>query len=235
MLAPSYLLAPGGQLSTPGGIALAPAAVYAAYDGTAPLPNRGLQFAAGSQQYAVLPDAGSATALSGTSWGLKVRDRPDSGAAGYVLSRNNGTLNEYAIIYGFATNTFEFYSYQQNSTGGTIRLPLGTATPPGSFYEVEFTYDGTTLRGYLNGVLSASLTASFTLNSAGTAGLLLSATMGTTATEYHLSHTLDYLRLTRDSAAIVALELNEATPPYANTGTAGGALALYNNPTSLLL
>ena len=189
-----------------------------------PGPNRALQFIAGSTGYAALatPD----TALTGTSWSISYRVRPDAASGGgYVSSRANGGLDKAAIIYNFVANTFEFFD-TNNSTGGTVRLALSTPTPPnGSYYEIAFTYDGATLRAFLNGAPAGSLAAVFTLNPIASL-LILGQRNNSGGGESNV--TIDYVRETENGTATVKLELNEAAPgPYANTGSDGGALMVF--------
>lgn len=194
--------------------------------------NRALQFVVGSAGYATLATPNAA--LSGSSWAIRCRVRPDAAVSGgYVSSRSSGNADKAAIIYNYVANTFEFFD-NNNSTGATIRLPLGTATPPNStYYEVGFTYDGATLRGFLNGVLSSSLAAVFTLNSV--AAALFFGQRNNDGGEANI--TIDYLRETENGAATVTLELNEPSPgPYLNTGSYGGQLTLVApNPVSVLV
>ena len=189
-----------------------------------PGPDRALQFIAASTGYASLatPD----TALSGTSWRIAYRVRPDAASGGgYVSSRANGGLDKAAIIYNFVANTFEFFD-TNNSTGGTVRLALSTPTPPnGSYYEIAFTYDGATLRGFLNGSPAGSLTSVFTLNAIASV-LVLGQRNTTGGGESNV--TIASVREDEATTPTVKLELNEAAPgPYANTGSDGGQLMVF--------
>lgn len=189
----------------------------------APATNRALQFVAGSTGYASLatPDA----ALSGTNWSMSCRVRPDAASGGgYVFSRASNLADKAALIYNFVGNTFEFYD-TNNSTGGVVRLALTTATPPnGSYYLVAFTYDGATLRAFLNGSPAGSLAAVFTLSTIATQ-LMLGQRNDAGGGESNVS--IDYIRETENGLATVTLELNEAAPgPYLNTGSAGGQLTI---------
>ena len=199
----------------------------------APTVNRALQFIAGSTGYAALatPD----TALTGTSWSIAYRVRPDAASGGgYVSSRANGGLDKAAIIYNFVANTFEFFD-TNNSTGGTIRLALSTPTPPnGSYYAIAFTYDGATLRAFLNGSPAGSLASVFTLNAIASQ-LIFGQRNNSGGGESNV--TIDYVRETESGTTTDSLELNEAAAgPYANTGSNGGALMVFTPaPISVLV
>lgn len=189
-----------------------------------PGPNSALQFIAGSTGYAALntPD----TALSGANWSIAYRVRPDAASGGgYVSSRANGGLDKAAIIYNFVANTFEFFD-TNNSTGGTIRMALSTPTPPnGSYYAIAFTYDGATLRAFLNGSPAGSLASVFTLNAIASQ-LIFGQRNNSGGGESNV--TIDYVRETENGTPTVTLELNEAAPgPYANTGSDGGQMMVF--------
>lgn len=194
--------------------------------------NRALQFVASSPTYAYV--AFPAAGLTGTSWSIRCRVRPDAAnGGGYVLSHATGATDKAAIIYNFVANTFEFFD-TGNSTGAAVRLAITTATPPnGTYYDVLFTYDGAVLRGFLNGVAAGSLSSVFTLNAIAT-NLLLG--MRNTSGGNAANVTIDYVRETEGGAATMTLELNEATPgPYFNTGSYAGQLTTSSTaPTSVL-
>ena len=202
---------------------------------TPPAPgiNRALQFVAATTGYVSLTTPNAA--LGGASWSIRYRVRPDAATGGgYVSSRANGGADKAAIIYNFVANTLEFFD-TNNSTGATVRLALATATPPnGSYYDVEFTYDGATLRGFLNGALSSSIPVVFTLNAL-VADLVLGQRNTSGGGESNV--TIDYLRETENGAATVTMELNEAAPgPYVNTGSVGGQLMVFAPaPNSILV
>lgn len=213
--------------------------------GVAAAINRALQFVVtgGVGSRADLTVAGTGTALSGTSWSRKMRLRIDAAVAGgsYLTARANGASDEHALIHNYAAdgaNVIAFFSNGPagNSTGGTIRLALTIATPPGpAFVLIEFTYDGATLRGFVDGAAAGSLATVMTLNAAPDLTLSLGARNNTGGAPSNL--TIDYDILTVGTGQPVNLQLNEAAGgPYANTGTAGGTLTLTTPPpTSVTL
>lgn len=204
-----------------GGAAAAPASV-----------NRALQFVAASSQYADLALPGAATALSGATWSLEFRVRLDALAGGsYLISRAPaGGNDQYAIFYNFVANKLEFF-YGPNN----LRLALTTATPPATAYlTVLFAYNGTSLTGSLNGVVDVTFTGALAALTAD--GLLRFGARADASVNNPASVTLDYVKITNGGAVTVLADFNEAAPPYANAGTAGGSFTLSTSaPTSILV
>lgn len=101
------------------------------------------------------------------SWSVETWLRPD-------LAKPNGNLTcalasmhsssprSGWLIYqsGGLTDTtapgWEFRMYAQNELNTSLRLLVTNNVTPGTWYHLVFTYDGATLKGYLNGVLSNS-------------------------------------------------------------------------------
>lgn len=80
----------------------------------------------------------------------------------YILTRNSSGV-QWAIIYGYATNTIEFYS-SSGSTGSDPRPGSGIGLNDTQWHHVAYSYDGTNLRGYLDGGIVFSTPKSFTLS-----------------------------------------------------------------------
>lgn len=196
--------------------------------------NRALQFivdaGTGLGRTALLTRPGAATAITGAAWTVEARLRLDAAnGGGYVLARANGSTDEYALIYNFVANTLEFFSSGAgaNNSGGTVRLALNTATPPGpAFHTVQFVYDNATLRAFLNGQPAGNLPiAGLLLGAAPDLKLALGVRNDTAGGP--VNATIDYLKITTGAASPVVLALDEASPgPYFNQGTAGGQLDL---------
>ena len=189
-----------------------------------PGPDRALQFIAASTGYASLttPD----TALTSATWAIRDRVRADAAnGGGYVSSRASGSLDKAAFVYNFLANTFAFFD-NNNSTGGSVYLPLTIATPPSAAYHlVEFIKDEVGLRAFLNGSPAGSLAVAFTLN-ASVADLILGQRNATGGGESNV--TIASVREDEASVPTVTLELNEAAPgPYLNTGSDGGQLMVF--------
>lgn len=190
------------------------------------LVNRALQCTSGaSTAYLTLP--GTATAILSQNWRIAVRLRIDSYAgSSYLFARTVGGSDDYSIVYNFTANKIALFS-NNNSTGSTKTLAMNTAITPGAtFYLVEFTYDGTTLRTFLNGVADGTLAVSnMTLWGVSDGIIALGRRNSTGGAPSNV--TIDSVVITDNGAQIVNLQLNEPSPgPYANTGTAGGTLTL---------
>ena len=89
--------------------------------------------------------------------------------------------------------TIQFYSNKY--TGANPSTYLNTGVEAGKWYHVVWTYNGTTLTGYLNGVTDVTKTASFTINSV-TAPLLIGSTLNcSSAQTAGVPMTIDALRI----------------------------------------
>lgn len=75
----------------------------------------------------------------------------------YLIQNNNN----YAILWNYVANTLEFYS--GNFSGSDPRAGSQIALSDTNPHFVTYTYDGTTFRGYLDGVLKISNQIAFTL------------------------------------------------------------------------
>jgi len=91
--------------------------------------------------------------------------------------------SQQAIIYGFAANTFEFYS--DNFTGTNPRTGSGIVVNDTLPHVIVYSYDGTTWSGYLDGRLVFSVARTFTLDltaaQSSPESALLAANTGTNA------------------------------------------------------
>ena len=77
----------------------------------------------------------------------------------YLIHRS---LNQVAVIYEYVDNHVELFS--GSATGDDPRTGSQMAIPDTDWHHVAYTYDGTTLRGYIDGTEQISVTKSFTLS-----------------------------------------------------------------------
>jgi hypothetical protein len=194
--------------------------------------NRGLKFQAASFQYADLIVPGTGTALTGTSWEVEMRIRWDTNnGQSYILNRG---LDEFAVLFNYNVGgipgVYEILS-SQNSLGATIRLTMTTAVALGQWAVIKFTYDGTTLRAFLDGAPTGTLVSTFTLNGASGGALRLgSRTDGIRPS----SNTIDYLKMTRGGVVIVNHQFLEAAAPFVNSGSSGGSITTTNGTVVII-
>jgi hypothetical protein len=203
----------------------------------AAVTNYGLQFVAANNQYAEWTDTAKYRTLSVTGWQIELRMRiSDLTTPCFYLASTATEAAEYAIISGFHSGALEFYSYD-NSTGQTFFFALTTAPPLNTFFTVKFVYDGTTLRGYLNNQESATpYTGNLVLGSGISGGKVALAHLGNqSGNDFKASVVFDFLRIASNSVNVLAFEFNETTGTYANTGTAGGSLVLFNSPSQVAI
>ncbi len=170
-----------------------------------------------------------------SAWEIELRvcinaPSPDDYQA--IFARLAGSSAEYSIFYQGSSGRFAFDSFQYNASGGLIYKELPVSAPMGAFHIVRYAYDGTTLRGYLNGALAYS--ENIVLGLVNTRGGILSIGFGNTST-YQPNMDLDYLKITRAGQLIVHLDFNESTGPARNRGTLGGRATWANDSARVLL
>ncbi len=81
----------------------------------------------------------------------------------YICSKGNN----YGMIYGYVSQKFEFFANGQS--GVDPRTPLTTPINDTNYHIIAWTYDGSTIKGYLDGNLDVSLSKIFTLATGTTA------------------------------------------------------------------
>jgi len=92
---------------------------------------------------------------------ISLKDRTT--ASKYVLSKLNGagSDNDFGILYGYFTAT-SYELYASGYTGTNPRTGSAIASPTfQDWHHLAYTYDGTTLKGYLNGTQSITVTTTF--------------------------------------------------------------------------
>ena len=189
--------------------------------------NRGLQFmvnpTTGTGTPALLARPGTSTALTSMSWEIAVRVAIIGNTTGYLFSRAVGDVDEYCFYY--ASGFLHFFANGNNI--GTIDLAFSITTPPGSgLHTAVATYDGATVRVFLDGMPAGSVSAP-ALSFPATAGATLAIGVRNDGGGGATSILVDYLRIIDNREIKVLLALDEAAPgPYLNTGTAGGQLAI---------
>ncbi len=82
----------------------------------------------------------------------------------YALSKlnNAGTDNVYAVLYGYTSGQYEFYcaGCGVGYSAGNTRIAVADT----NWHHITYTYDGTTFKGYLDGVSAITpVTATFSL------------------------------------------------------------------------
>ena len=160
---------------------------------------------------------GQAFAL-GLNWSIEMRVRSTNTDGVYVFNHYSsaGNRDYFGIIYGFVANTYELY-WPTNSTGATQRLAL-PAVSDALQHIVRFTYDGTTIRGFLDGVAGATIAVANVAQTLETNAVL---TLGERANNIFFAGDVDYLRITAGATNLVNLSFNEASGPAINAGTLG--------------
>ncbi len=86
-----------------------------------------------------------------------------NGTPGYYIltKRNDGSLGDnYALAYGLVSLGASKYTLWSDFTAAA-RIPLTSTVTDTNWHHVAYTYDGTTVSGYLDGVLDATSTQSF--------------------------------------------------------------------------
>ena len=118
----------------------------------------------GTDDYVLINDHTSlrmTTSLTVSTW-VKLSGTQSSK---YILTKRDGLggTDEYALIYGFTANKYEFYA--EGYAGEDPRTALNTSVSDTGWHQIVWTYNGTTIKGYLDGVIDISTDKSFTLNS----------------------------------------------------------------------
>lgn len=111
-------------------------------------------------------NAGSSTTLNiGSSFTLSAWVKLNTVKNEYVLSKRSGLGSVYGIIYNFfSANKFSFYA-DGEYTGTNPFTTMATSVSDTNWHHIVWTYDGTTIKGYLDGRLDVSSAKSFTIGS----------------------------------------------------------------------
>ncbi len=155
-----------------------------------------------------------------------------------ILGRQNGSDNnrEYLFfVYGNGTNaSFEL----QRSNGGDSFPTVSSSYSytNNTWYYVAGTFDGTTLRMYVNGNADGTLNTNSTIPSSATRHATIGRILGTGGNNYPFNGTIDEVRIsnTNRSAAWIATEYNNQSSPgtFATLGATQGFVAAPTfNPT----
>jgi len=114
----------------------------------------------GTTQYATVPDAATldiTTAITLAAW-----INPSSAGTRSILRKSTqGGINGYEIALSSGGNVF--IRFNQQASADTYRLNSTSIYPTNTWTHVAGTYDGTTMRIYINGVLDNSIAATFTI------------------------------------------------------------------------
>ena len=174
--------------------------------------NRGIGFV--SQGGAFFVDPNLETALSNTSWELEAR-AVITGGTDYqcIFGRIYFGSAEYSMFY--RQGIYAFDTYTNNSTGGLIYKEIPYSVPIGTWATVKFTYDGATLRGYIDDVLRYSEAIAFTINPQGGSVFRVGNAYG----QYYTSGVIDYIKVRRNGELIVDIDFNEPDKTYKNKVT----------------
>jgi hypothetical protein len=82
----------------------------------------------------------------------------------YLITKrqtSGSPYDDYSVIYGFNSGKYEFYS--ENYSGSNPRTALNTTVNDSNWHHIVWTYDGATLKGYLDGRLDVSNNVSFSI------------------------------------------------------------------------
>lgn len=84
-----------------------------------------------------------------------------------IMSKYNFGVGatQYEIRYGNTTNKYDFFS--DNYTGTNPSFTFNKTISDTNWHMITVTYDGTTIKGYIDGVLDSSSTKSFSLSGTG--------------------------------------------------------------------
>ncbi len=111
----------------------------------------------GTNDYAVVPDDNSLDITNNFTVSFWFKAGSTSQTNTYLLNKNN----RYAILYEYVNDQIEFYAAFYTGTdprAGSQMTLLDT-----EWHQIVYTYDGTTLKGYMDGVLQVSVSKTFTL------------------------------------------------------------------------
>jgi hypothetical protein len=89
----------------------------------------------------------------------------------YLLQKGATGGDSYSVIWEFVNNQVEFYSFKY--TGTNPRTGSGIVLPDANKHTIVYQYDGTTFKGFLDGVEKFSLTKTFSLDITGSFPLYL--------------------------------------------------------------
>jgi hypothetical protein len=102
-------------------------------------------------------NAGTTGALSVSAW-VYVNTATDYRVV--VCKDDSNTTREWLITYDYLTSKFRFHIW--NSSGGLTNVQSATTYPLSTWFHVVQTWDGTNLKGYVNGAEVATVAASIT-------------------------------------------------------------------------
>ena len=121
----------------------------------------------------------------------------------YLISKiiSAGGDNNWSIVYGYVANKISFYA--NPNTGTCAYTSTHIDLTDDLWHSIAYTYNGTTLYGYMDGVLKVTYVTTFTLRTAGTQGLYIGGFSTSDPTNHwwngNISSTLVYNRpLTQD-------------------------------------
>ena len=115
----------------------------------------------GTTQYGVVPDAGSLDITDSITLAAWVK--PEQLATQYLVKKaTNGGTNGYELSLSSSGSSWPnkvFFRFNQATSGDTYRINSTTLYPYGgsTWIHIAGTYDGTTMRLYVNGVQESSL------------------------------------------------------------------------------
>ncbi len=148
----------------------------------------------GYQQYVSVDEDPTYNVPSGTHFTLSVMVKLGSADEQPIFSQENveGTQG-YGVVYGsLDPGIFSFYA--EDYIGDSPNIGLATAITDREWHMVTFTYDGASLKGYLDGELDVSQDLDFSLNADDTSVFYLGAGTGNFADTY-FNGWLDEFRL----------------------------------------
>ena len=110
----------------------------------------------GGSDYVLAPHASQLDLTDQFIFSFKFKSSNASQTQKYLFSKG---LNRYAVIYGYEANTIELF-------GGAVDVRTGSqiTVPDMDWHQYVYTYDGATLKGYIDGVEVVNVAKSITLS-----------------------------------------------------------------------
>ncbi len=112
--------------------------------------------------------------------------------------------SNFGMIYGYTSGKFEFYS--QNYTGTNPRTALTSSINDTNWHNIVWTYDGTTLKGYLDGSLDKSSAISFSVTNANPHFYIGDSSPGAGVNSDYFSGNLDDIRIYNRALSVTEVE-----------------------------
>ncbi len=168
-------------------------------------PNFAVSFAGGTNTATARYGSGPIDARLnvGSNWALEIRTLIRQNTAQYLLRIANAS-GQLAIIHHFAANRFEVYA----QGAASLRLAAPVATVLNRYYVFRATYDGVTLRVFLDGDEVASMPLSYAFPDGGAATNINIATDDPQFGSYYGD--FDYAQIEKNGAVLARYDMADA-------------------------